>query len=178
MRVSALRQVIQEIWDGFFCIMYRNEWRKYACAAGLSAKVEEQCATVLAMPSGKAHAEQVKEKMQKIKNDQSLLIQWAEEKVQLAVTGHQLLEKYAHALDGDIANLTQYLTDTGQLVDEYMPDEYGVNHEPHLYDNVTSRRAGSSRPGYTSSIDGAVEMQEQSELCRLCFKSFNFHWIY
>ena len=127
--------------------------------------MEEQCATVLAMPSGKAHAEQVKEKMQKIKDDQSLLIQWAEEKVQLAVTGHQLLEKYAHSLEGDVASLTQYLTETGQLVDDYMPDEYGVNHEPHLYDNVTSRRAGSSRPGYTSSIDGAVEMQEQSELC-------------
>jgi hypothetical protein len=120
------------------------------------------------MPSGKAQAEQVKEKMQKIKDDQSLLIQWAEEKVQLAMTGHQLLEKYAHSLEGDIASLTQYLTETGQLVDEYMPDEYGVNHEPHLYDNVTSRRAGSSRPGYTSSMDGAVEMQEQSELCCQC----------
>ncbi|KAI8100714.1 hypothetical protein M9434_005105 [Picochlorum sp. BPE23] len=121
----------------------------------LSQKVEDQVNRIAQIPSGKSRSEEVKQEAEKLKADQSLLIQWSEEKVQLAVQGHELLGKYAQSLEGDITNLTQFLTETGQLeIDEYMPDDYVMNQEPHLYESVPARRAGSSRLGYTSSIDG------------------------
>jgi hypothetical protein len=134
----------------------------------MSQKVEAQVATIASMSATtKASKEELQELQSNLKADQSLLIQWAEEKVQLAVQGHELLESYATTLDGDIASLTQFLTDTGQLVDEYMPDDYGVTHEAHMYDSSDQqptnrvRRSTSSRlaGGYTTSMDGYEDEQ-------------------
>ena len=129
----------------------------------LSQKVDDQVNRIAQIPSGKSRSEEVKQETEKLKADQSLLIQWSEEKVQLAVQGHELLGKYAQSLEGDITNLTQFLTDTGQLeIDEYMPDEYGMHQDAHLYDSVPARRAGSSKFGYTSSMDGYEPDQPSS----------------
>ena len=123
--------------------------------------MEEKTKHIVGLPTGKAHSDEVKQELEQLKEDQRLLIQWAEEKVQLASNGHELLEKYAHALDGDIANLTQYLTDSGQLVDEYMADEYGGmgdGGDPLYSDSMPARRMGSYRFGPASS--GELEVQE------------------
>lgn len=133
----------------------------------LSQVVEAQVETITQMSSStKSSKEELYELREKLKADQSLLIQWAEEKVQLAVLGHELLASYAKTLDEDIHNLTLFLTNTGQL-DEYLPvDEYGMAHDANMYESSEQprqggmRRATSSRlGGYTTSMDGYEEEQ-------------------
>lgn len=137
----------------------------------LSVSVEAQVEAISQMSStAKSSKEEIQDLREKLMGDQSLLIQWAEEKVQLAVLGHELLASYAKNLDDDIHNLTQFLTNTGQL-DEYLPiDEYGMGHDANMYESSEQhqprqgamRRANSSRlGGYTTSMDGYEE--EQSE---------------
>ena len=137
----------------------------------LSHDVEAQVEAITQLSTTtKASKEELQNLRDKLKADQGLLIQWAEEKVQLAVLGHELLGSYAKNLDEDIHNLTQFLTNTGQL-DEYLPvDEYGMGHDANMYETSEQqvprqggmRRATSSRlGGYTTSMDGYEE--EQSE---------------
>lgn len=137
----------------------------------LSQSVETQVEAITQMSSTtKSSKEELLELRGKVKADQSLLIQWAEEKVQLAMLGHELLASYAKNLDDDVHNLTQFLTNTGQL-DEYLPvDEYGMGQDVNMYESSEQqqprqggmRRATSSRlGGYTTSMDGYEE--EQSE---------------
>lgn len=99
--------------------------------------------------------------------NQALLMQWAEEKVQLAMTGFELLLQQQKNLDEDIHNLTQFLSDTGQLED-YMPDDYnGVHPDAHIYESSeplarSGRRGGSTSRGaggYTTSADVYEEEQ-------------------
>ena len=81
----------------------------------LSLAVENQVDAIAQMSATtKSSKEELQEMRDNLKGDQSLLIQWAEEKVQLAVLGHELLASYAKNLDDDIHNLTQFLTNTGQ----------------------------------------------------------------
>ena len=122
--------------------------------AEMNAVVEERYKKILAMPAGKAHMAEVAAETKLLKEEQALLIQWAEEKVQLAGTGYEILETYAHNLEGDIGNLAQYLTETGQLVDDYMGDEYGMSADPNMYDSAPPKRSASRQLGYTSSMDG------------------------
>jgi len=137
----------------------------------LSLAVENQVEAIAQMSATtKSSKEELQEMRDNLKGDQSLLIQWAEEKVQLAVLGHELLASYAKNLEDDIHNLTQFLTNTGQL-DEYLPvDEYGMGHDVNMYESSEqhqprqgmTRRATSSRlGGYTTSMDGYEE--EHSE---------------
>jgi hypothetical protein len=95
--------------------------------------------------------------------NQGLLMQWAEEKVQLALVGQELLMSHQRTLDEDVHNLTQFLSDTGQLED-YMPDEYhGVHPDVNVYESSdppgsvarSGRRGGSTSrgAGYTTSAD-------------------------
>ena len=99
--------------------------------------------------------------------NQALLMQWAEEKVQLAIAGYELLAQHQKSLDDDIHNLTQFLSDTGQLED-YMPDDYnGMHADAHMYEpseplGARSGRRGSTlrgAGGYTTSTDAYEEEQ-------------------
>ena len=100
--------------------------------------------------------------------NQGLLMQWAEEKVQLAIAGYELLAQHQKSLDDDIHNLTQFLSDTGQLED-YMADDYsGMHADAHLYESSEplgarpGRRGGSTMRGaggYTTSTDVYEEEQ-------------------
>lgn len=57
---------------------------------------------------------QVAELRQRIEADQRLLIQFGEEKVQLAVQGYDLLEAHYNQLNADIADFTQELQAGGR----------------------------------------------------------------
>jgi hypothetical protein len=144
-------------------------------------KVETQVATIAQMAGSRSSKDDLEAMQNELRSDQCLLIQWAEEKVQLAVLGHELLVSHAKNLDLDIHNLTQFLTDTGQLED-YLPEEYGIHPDAHMYDSEpmprSGRRGGSSSRGaggYTTSADvyedeqpaaGAAAKQQQSQKLR------------
>jgi len=107
----------------------------------------------MAKTSGKADAVEVSELRKRIQDDQALLIQWAEEKVQLALTGHELLDTHLGALENDVTNLTQELQENGQIVD----DGYGVDDTGYGLEipapEPPGRRGGGSRLHYATSYD-------------------------
>ena len=127
-------------------------------------QLQAQAATDPAKGSDKGDAASTVEALKgTLHENQALLMQWAEEKVQLAIVGYELLMSQQKSLDEDVHNLTQFLSDTGQLED-YMPDEYhGVQHDMNVYESSdlpgsvarSGRRGGSTSrgAGYTTSAD-------------------------
>ena len=87
--------------------------------ADLAAQIQENVEAALKMPpasggstrkgssSGAAEAEELAALRAQIESDQRLLIQFAEEKVQLAVQGYDLLEQHLAQADFDIMHLEQ-----------------------------------------------------------------------
>ncbi|MEO2193695.1 MAG: hypothetical protein ABGY24_14715 [bacterium] len=127
-------------------------------------QLQTQASTGLAKGLDKGDAATTVEALKAtLHENQGLLMQWAEEKVQLALVGQELLLSHQRTLDEDVHNLTQFLSDTGQLED-YMPDEYhGVHPDVNVYESSdppgsvarSGRRGGSTSrgAGYTTSAD-------------------------
>ena len=147
---------------------------------GTIVQLQAQTATGATKGSAKGDLASTVEALQTtLHENQSLLIQWAEEKVQLALLGYEILRTHQTNLDQDVHHLTQFLSDTGQL-EEYMPDEYnGVHADAHMYESSdppaslarSGRRGGSTSrgAGYTTSADVyeeepvASKQQQQSQ---------------
>jgi hypothetical protein len=120
----------------------------------LGAQIQENCDALMRLPTTKGSADDVETLRERIKTDQALLIQWAEEKVQLALQGHELLDMYMSNLETDVAALQQELQDAGILDDVYaMEDSYPMETEPQTV------RRGNSRLHYASlDLEPAVSL--------------------
>uniref|UniRef100_A0A1D1ZRI2 Inhibitor of growth protein N-terminal histone-binding domain-containing protein n=1 Tax=Auxenochlorella protothecoides TaxID=3075 RepID=A0A1D1ZRI2_AUXPR len=71
---------------------------------------------------GKLSKEQARELLERIEADQKLLVQFAEEKVQLAMQGYDLLDIHLLSLDADAAALAEELQANASLNDAFGPD--------------------------------------------------------
>lgn len=123
-----------------------------AYLAELAAQIQENFEAVMAKSPGKGDAAEVAAMRKRIEDDQALLIQWAEEKVQLALMGHDLLEMHQEVLAQDQSALYHELTEMGLMQD----DAYGVDDGYGLELQVpepTGRRGGASRLQYAGSFD-------------------------
>jgi hypothetical protein len=98
---------------------------------------------VLSKNPGKGSAEEVSALRARIDADQRLLIQWAEEKVQLATAGHELLDAHDMQLLTDVSALQQELAETGRYVEDgYAEDGYDMPAPPSMEQAQPSRRRG------------------------------------
>ena len=88
---------------------------------------------------GKTPPEEITALRNKIEGEQALLIQWAEEKVQLALTGHELLDSQMANLAEDLGAFKEELLEQGIEVDAYV-DEYAIDVAPP---EPQGRRTGS-----------------------------------
>lgn len=88
---------------------------------------------------GKTPPEEITALRNKIEGEQALLIQWAEEKVQLALTGHELLDSQMANLAEDLGAFKEELLEQGIEVDAYV-DEYAMDVAPP---EPQGRRSGS-----------------------------------
>jgi hypothetical protein len=112
----------------------------------LGASIQENFDALLNLAPGKAPAEEVAALRKRIEEDQALLIQWAEEKVQLALTGHELLDTQMAQLETDLASFRDELGEQGIEVGEgYVMDDYPMDVAPP---EPVGRRSGGARLGY------------------------------
>jgi hypothetical protein len=119
--------------------------------ADLAATIQDQVVGLLqrgATPSGrKPAADEVAETRAAIERNQRLLVQWAEEKVQLALTGHNLLQAHQTSLDMDIHALQGELAAAG-LGDMVGVDDYfGVTAMDDVLPQPPPRRQGGGGGG-------------------------------
>lgn len=107
------------------------------------------------MKSPKQQEKEVTEMRSKIEAKQSLLIQWAEEKAQLALTGYELIDTQYEQVNADLAGLAAELQATGQMMDDGYGgmDDYSMDLAPP---EPTGRR-GASRLHYAASFDPGLD---------------------
>lgn len=126
--------------------------------AEMAAQIQDAFETILKSP--KLPPDEVIALRKRIEEDQALLIQWAEEKVQLALTGHELLDSQMEQLATDISGLVTELQETGQLAEDGYGavDDYGM--ELAVPEPAPSRRTGS-RMQYAAydSLDPTVPLE-------------------
>jgi hypothetical protein len=105
----------------------------------LASQIEAEFHLLLAKVPGKTPPDEITALRKKIEEEQALLIQWAEEKVQLALTGHELLDSQMANLSEDQNLFKEELNDQGIEVDGYV-DEYAMDIAPP---ESQGRRTGS-----------------------------------
>lgn len=77
-----------------------------------------------------ANQNQVKEVLERVDADQRLLIQFAEEKVQLALRGYDVLDRHLSGLETDAAALTEELQANARLADALGEGAFGGGATP------------------------------------------------
>jgi hypothetical protein len=114
----------------------------------LAAQIQENFEAAVARPPGKAGAEGAAALRARVAADQALLCQWAEEKVQLALAGHELLDVQEAGLATDVAALSAELAEAGQLADDGFPyDEGELGGAPEAAPRRGGRQGGASYGG-------------------------------
>ena len=120
-------------------------------AAELAVQIQDNFDAVMAKPPGsKGDPAEVAALRKRIHEDQTLLIQWAEEKVQLAIAGHDMVKSFEIAIQKDVVELSTELQKAGLMDGEYEMDDYGMETLPAP--ELPGRRGGS-RLQYAASYD-------------------------
>ncbi|KAG7673635.1 hypothetical protein Ndes2526B_g02913 [Nannochloris sp. 'desiccata'] len=123
----------------------------------LASQVQDEFDLLLSKVPGKTPPEEITALRKKIEEEQALLIQWAEEKVQLALTGHELLDSQMANLADDLGLFREELVEQGIEVDGYV-DEYAMDVAPP---EPQGRRTGSRMQFATpyDSLDPQVSLE-------------------
>lgn len=117
-------------------------------------QIQDNFDALMKFPPSKAGSEEVKSMRAALEADQRMLIQWCEEKVQLATQGYDLLDAHYGQLETDISTLTAELHVTGQLTDDIFQDEHFQEPDPPI-----SRRSASRLQQYGSfDLDGETSL--------------------
>jgi hypothetical protein len=119
----------------------------------LAVQIQEEFDALMKSP--KQPEKEVAEMRRKIEANQSLLIQWAEEKAQLALTGYELIDTQYEQVNADLAGLAAELQATGQMMEDGYGgiDDYSMDMAPP----EPSGRRGASRLHYAPSFDPGLE---------------------
>ena len=129
--------------------------------ADLAAQIQDEFELLLTKTPGKTPPEEIDGLRKKIEEEQALLIQWAEEKVQLALTGHELLDAQMGQLEGDLIAFKEELAEQGIEVDTgYVVDDYPMD----MAAPETAARRGASRMQFPSyeSLDPAASLEPRT----------------
>lgn len=90
----------------------------------MGAQIQDNFEELMKIPASKMESDEVSSLRKRLQEDQKLLIQWSEEKVQLATQGYDLLDAHYGQLENDITELTNVLQGNGQLTDDIYRDVY------------------------------------------------------
>lgn len=131
--------------------------------AELAAQIQDEFELLLTKVPGKTPPEEIEALRKKIDEEQALLIQWAEEKVQLALTGHELLDAQMGHLESDLVAFKEELAEQGVEVDAgYAVDDYPM--EMAAPETAARRSGAASRMqfGTYESLDPAPSLEPRT----------------